>query len=259
VIRARPCWTLLALAAVGAGRAPLQAQGTPTPLLPPGPVPPGIVVCVPGAGGFPALCRVLQRAIRDDHLPLVVEPFEWTHGYLRILTDHTDRDHAREQGRRLAERICQLKNACPERPVYVLSHSAGCAVTLAATEYLPPECIDRIVLLAPAVSVKHDLRPALAASIQGVDVFYSHRDWAALGLGITLLGTADRLWSPAAGRFGFRPDKIHPVDEWLFAKLRQHPWEPGLSKIGNGGGHYGAYQPAFLHAYVLPLLLQGSP
>jgi hypothetical protein len=258
VIRAWPCWTLLALAVVEVGRADLYGQGSPAALPTIDHPSDGIVLCVPGAGGFPALCRVLKRAIHDDQLPLVVEPFEWTHGYLRVVTDHIDRDHAHEQGRRLAERICDLKNECPERPVYILSHSAGCAVTLAATEILPAGSVDRILLLAPAVSVKHDLRPALASSIQGVDVFYSHRDWATLGLGITLVGTADRLWSQAAGRVGFRPGRIDPADEWLFAKLRQHPWEPCQSKIGNCGGHYGAYQPGFLHAYVLPMLIEGG-
>jgi pimeloyl-ACP methyl ester carboxylesterase len=177
---------------------------------------------------------------------------------LRILADHLDYCHIQEEGQRLAERLCALKQQCPGRPVYIVSHSAGCAVVLSAVEQLPPGSVDRIVLLAPAVSATYDLRPALASSVQGVDVFYSSRDWATLGIAIALLGTADRECGPAAGRIGFYPVLAGPGDECLFARLRQYPWEPYMAHIGNRGGHYGTYQPAFLRAYLLPLLTQDS-
>jgi hypothetical protein len=119
---------------------------------------------------------------------------------------------------------------------------------------LPPDSVERMVLLAPAVSATYDLRPALASCRRGVDVFYSGRDWAALGIGTALVGTADRRWSAAAGRVGFRPVADCPGDQALFARLRQHPWHPCVTWAGNAGGHYGGYQPAFLRAYVLPLL-----
>jgi hypothetical protein len=201
---------------------------------------------------------MLHRAIDEDHLPLAVEHFPWTHGFLRILADHLDYCNIQEQGQRLAERICAIKQECPRRSVYIVSHSAGCAVVLNAVEHLPPGSVDRIVLLAPAVSATYDLRPALASSVKGVDVFYSSRDWATLGLAIALLGTADRSCGPAAGRVGFYPTLTDPGDEWLFARLRQHPWEPCLAQVGNRGGHYATYQPAFLRTCVLPLLTPGS-
>jgi hypothetical protein len=201
---------------------------------------------------------MLHTTIEEDHLPLAVEHFEWTHGFLRILADHLDTCNIQEQSQRLAARICALRQECPQRAVYVISHSAGCAVVLGATAYLPPNSVDHMLLLAPAVSATYDLRPALVCSAHGVDVFYSKRDWAVLGIGIAFLGTADRQCGPAAGRIGFYPVLSNPGDECLFARLRQHPWEPYLAQIGNRGGHYGTYQPAFLHAYLLPLLMLGN-
>jgi hypothetical protein len=248
----RSCrWPLLTLTVLAGGCA-----GLPGPPPPPRSYPAvvqGVVLCVPGAGGFPSITSTFQRVVEETGAPLLVEHFEWTHGYMRVLADHVDVEFAREQGRRLAERVCALKRECPGRAVYVAAHSAGCAVALAAAESLPPGVLDRLLLLAPAVSATYDLRPSLAATTRGVDVFFSHRDWAALGVGTRLLGTSDRCWGPAAGRVGFWPAPTTPGDAALYAKLHQHAWDPCVSWAGNNGGHYGTYQPAFLRAYVLPL------
>src|SRR5205807_2637254 len=146
------------------------------------------------------------------------------------------------------------------------------AVVLAAAEALPPDSVDRIVLLAPAVSSAYDLRPALACARGGVDVFYSARDWAFLGLGVELLGTADGCPGDAAGRVGFCPAAAGrpgaaaggagccaaaagPADAALDARLRPPPWDPGRAWTGSRGGHSGCYQPVFPRPNVLPLLV----
>jgi hypothetical protein len=200
---------------------------------------------------------MLQEAIDEQRLPLAVETLDWTHGYGHILIDHVDVCHTEAQGRRLAERVLALKQQCPGLRVYILSHSAGCAVSLAAGEHLPPNSVESMILLAPAVSAGYDLRPALTATARSIEVFYSHRDWAALGIGTTLVGTADGCWAAAAGRIGFQPS-VGPGEEGLYTRLRQHAWSPCVAWAGNGGGHYGAYQPTFLRAYVLPLLNPAS-
>lgn len=214
----------------------------------------GTVICVPGAGGFPAICKALSDTIEARGEGLQVETFEWTHGNWRILADHVDQSNIQYQGARLAQRLVCVKQQCPTRPVYVLAHSAGSAVVLAAACHLPPDSVDRIVFLAPAVSASYDLRPALTCASRGVDVFYSERDRWALGVGTTIFGSTDRHWGPVAGRVGFQPRPCCRADEALLSKLRQHPWHPCLTWAGNYGGHYGTYQPAFLQAYVLPLL-----
>jgi hypothetical protein len=53
---------------------------------------------------------------------------------------------------------------------------------------------------------------------------------------------------------GFRRLIATPGDAALYAKLAQHAWDPAVAWSGNRGGHYGGYQPGYLHAYVLPLL-----
>jgi pimeloyl-ACP methyl ester carboxylesterase len=221
----------------------------------PGPPPQALVLVADGAGGFNAASASMRDTAAAEGLPLRVETFDWTHGHWRILADQIDREHVIQEGGKLARQVCALAAACPGVPVSLVGHSAGSAVVLAAAESLPPGSVDRIVLLAPAVSACHDLRPALACARRGVDVFYSQGDYLYLGVGTAILGNADRERSAAAGRVGFRPALGCPEDGALLAKLRQYPWDACLKWTGNRGGHYGAYQPGFLRVAVLPLLL----
>src|SRR5205807_9465519 len=152
----------------------------------------GIVYAVDGAGDFEATSASLRQAVADAGLPLCVETFDWSHGFGRVLADHLDYEYALWQGRRLACLIAARRQAYPQWPIYVVGHSAGSAVALAAADALPPGSIDRLLLLAPAVSACYDLRPALRSTRAGVDVFFSRRDRLFLGLGTALFGTADR-------------------------------------------------------------------
>jgi pimeloyl-ACP methyl ester carboxylesterase len=217
----------------------------------------GVVFSVDGAGDFLTTSASLRQVVEASGLPLRLEVFEWSHGWGRVIADQTDYCYAREAGRRLAERVIAMRQACPHAAVYVVAHSAGCTVSLAAVEMLPPGTVDRLILLAPSLSADYDLRPALRGVRCSVEGFSSCRDWFYLGLGTTLVGTADRRWSAASGRVGFRPAPQTPEDLALYAKLRQHSWDACQAWTGNQGGHYGCYQPAFLRAYVLPLLQPG--
>jgi pimeloyl-ACP methyl ester carboxylesterase len=214
-----------------------------------------VVVCADGAGNTRGLSTALRDAVAAEQAPVCVETVDWSYGPGRYLADEMDYAHARQAGSRLAGRVIAYRQTFPDCRVCLVGHSAGCAVVLAAAENLPPDSVERIVLLAPAVSSGYDLRPALRAARQGIDVFCSERDWAVLGLGVGLVGTTDRRWTAAAGRVGFKPIVQTPDDACLYGKLREHRWDPAVAWTGNAGGHFGTYQrPAFLHAYVLPLL-----
>lgn len=216
---------------------------------------PGIVFVLDGAGGFEAASRTLSQTIAQEKLPLEVRTYHWTHGYCRVISDQTHSSHIRREAQNLAQVVLNCRLEAPGIPIYLVGHSAGCGVALRAAENLPPNTLERIVLLAPAVSSKHDLRGALRSACQGVDAFISNHDWCLLGLGTRLAGTTDRCWmTRAAGKAGFQPIVGGPEDEALYSKLRQYPWDSTLSWTGHKGGHYGAYQPGFLRTFVLPLL-----
>ncbi|GIW81540.1 MAG: hypothetical protein KatS3mg105_3347 [Gemmatales bacterium] len=215
-----------------------------------------VVFAVNGAGGFHGLSDTLQSEISRQHVPLAVATFDWTHGYGRVVADQIDHAHIRCQGVRLAESIVTRKQNFPQSRILIVAHSAGCAVALAAAESVPLGYIDRMVLLAPAVSTGYDLRPSLRASKKGIDVFTSERD-GYLVLGSVFLGTVDRCrMCPVAGRRGFEPIVQSAEDSILYAKLRQYAWGRWAIPAGHYGGHFGAYHPRHLRAYVLPLLIR---
>ena len=229
-----------------------MSNGVSAPFSPP---PQGdLVFVIPGAGNSPGLESSVRQCVAKERLPLTVEAFEWTHGNRRYLIDQIDYVHTRNKGRDLADRIAGHRQACPNARIYLVSHSAGSAVVLAAAESLPPDSLTQIVLLAPAVSRESDLRCALRTSRDGIDSFISGRDRFVLGFVTDMIGTADRQGTMAAGRYGFRPLIASPEDAALYDKLRQHPWDGCVAWTGNTGGHSGSYRPEYICAYVLPLL-----
>jgi pimeloyl-ACP methyl ester carboxylesterase len=222
--------------------------------------PKGIVLVADGAGGVPEALHALEEAVKETRAPLYIRSFDWTHGQGRGVRDMADAEHSRAQGRRLAAEIAWYRGACPSTPVYVLAYSAGTHVALEAARWLPPDSLERIVLLAPAVAADYDLRPPLAAARQGVDAFTSDRDRFYLGIGTRVVGTADgKNGVPPAGRVGFDvPPVAGPTDACLLRRLRQHPWEPSVAWSGNTGTHSGSLAPQYFRAYVLPLLTTPS-
>jgi pimeloyl-ACP methyl ester carboxylesterase len=193
--------------------------------------------------------------VAETAAPLQIETCVWSHGYGRYYIDHVDHANHLDHARHLATKVAASRQACPNRRIYLIGHSAGCAVVLAAAEMLPRDSVDRIILLAPSVCAEYDLRRALCAARHGIDVFHSSEDRVILGLAMQIVGTADRCSRTAAGQDGFTPIITCPADAALYGKLRQHPWDPVVEWTGHHGGHYGSNGQDFLRAYVLPLLL----
>ncbi|MBN9117726.1 MAG: hypothetical protein J0I06_00900 [Planctomycetes bacterium] len=216
-----------------------------------------LVWVVNGAGDLKGCSTALSHANMLAGGPLELSVFPWSHGYRRLLLDQTDWSHAKEQGGRLAAAIRARKEREPDRRVAVVGHSAGCGVVLATGDVLPPDSIDRMILLAPSVSTGYDLRPSLSAAREGLDVFCSRKDWVALGFAVRVVGTADTGSGTAAGRVGFHPKGEAAHDPLISAKLRQHFWSADLAWTGHTGGHHGMLSPAFVHAYLFPLF--GAP
>ena len=121
-----------------------------------------------GAGDLRGCSSALTKANVRGGLPVELSVFSWSHGFPRLLMDHADMAHARSQGKKLAQKIAERRAVEPGRRVVLVAHSAGCAVALAAADAMPPDAIDRLILLAPSVSTGYDIRPALRAAREGV-------------------------------------------------------------------------------------------
>ena len=164
-----------------------------------------MVFCADGAGGLGETTDTLAQVIAAEKVPLRVERVEWSHGEGRFLIDHLDQRNLKLKGEALAREARQWQSRYPGSRICFVGQSAGCAVLLLAAAAMPADSVDRVVLLAPSVSSGYDLKPALRATREGIDVFYSERDWFVLGLGMAFSGTTDGQLPPVAGRVGFRP------------------------------------------------------
>jgi pimeloyl-ACP methyl ester carboxylesterase len=217
----------------------------------------GVVFALNGSGNLQLTSSALEKAVANAGLPLEVVTVDWSQG--SVVADHTDWQHAQEEGCHLAGRITAYRQANPGQAIFLVAHSAGSGVALTAAAALPPGSVNRIILLGPSVSTDFDLRPALRCTQDGMDVFYSRRDVFSLGFGIAFVGTSDGgSGCQAAGRFGFRVQAESDEDELLYAKLNQHPWDRCQARAGNHGFHSGTHRQRFLHTFVLPLLTDSA-
>jgi hypothetical protein len=219
------------------------------------PLPRPLLIVVDGAGDFNGCFIGLMKTRELYRLPIDIVAFPWSHGHRKIYKDQVDDAYARARGKELAEFIIEHRARQPDRPLILVSYSAGSAVALSAGQHLPPRTLERQIVLSPSVSTRFDLRPSLQASRSGIDVFCSKKDRWALGIAVKWVGTADEFHDKqAAGRFGFAAIIEKPADAELYEELRNHFWTPDDAKLGNDGRHYGTHAPAYLNKYVVPLL-----
>jgi hypothetical protein len=214
------------------------------------PTPLTVFVC-DGAAGFRGPSTALLKLACCGCVPMQVQVVKWSFGDGRMLSDLHGRARHRARGKELACRLLALRAGCPQARICLVSHSTGASVVLTASACVPPGTVDRIVLLAPALSSTYDLSPGLRASREGIDAFSSMGD--GLLMGLFLAGTADGyFFTPLAGWCGFKAPCDDGETHALYAaKLRQH--------TDCYRGHYACVQPDFVREQVVPLLLAHGP
>lgn len=217
----------------------------------PEPTRPGVVYVVEGVGGMEVFKLTADLGFGWAGLPHEIRSFSWSHGFGCFLRDLQDRDNVTNKGAELAQEVLVLKRQEPARPVYLIGRSGGTGVVVRAAECLPPDTLERMILLASALSPCHDLRPALTATRGGIVSYHSRADRLILDWGTRQFGTIDGVQSQAAGHVGFAvPREQRSADAQLYQRLVQIRWTPSMMLAGNFGGHNGSLLPAFLASEV---------
>jgi len=213
-----------------------------------------LVIVANGAGGSTVVSDNLLDLNSEQNLGLRIHMVPWSrnNSLYQDLVDHQAQLHA---ATRIACTVTAIRKDCPNIPIYFVGNSAGARVVLAAAEMLPAKSIDRIIVLAPAVSCSYDLTGALNASRGGIDSFYSTED-GVLESVVQHSKLADGLKGPAAGRVGFRPASADKKDIDAFRNVRQYRW---TEEFCGSGGHFAWTLRHNMKKAVVPLFFAGIP
>jgi pimeloyl-ACP methyl ester carboxylesterase len=219
----------------------------------------GVVFLIDGIGGLGFAPKMMEKALVEAGVGYELRTFHWSHGFGRWHADLTDDSNFRARAAELADAVMEFRSRSPQAPVYMVAKSGGTAIALVALAQLPPESVERCVLLSSAVSPDYDLVPSLSAIRTELVSFWSPRDKMVLGLGTTIFGTADGVMGHSAGLVGFRiPERADAESSAQYCKLRQIEWDPTMRRTFNFGTHIGTSMPQFVRSYVAPLLCSGQ-
>lgn len=197
----------------------------------------GCLFMIPGIEGTIWQLRGMIRGLRDAGIDQAIVPIPWGKRVFRQLHNLCAIGPNRERARSIAARIAAHKAAWPEAPVTLLGYSGGGGMAILTAESLPEGVVlERLILVAAAVSPRYDLSRALFRTRQGIINYYSPRDWAFLGVGTSVFGTIDRRRGSSAGRVGFRDEQGRLVDA---PRVVQVAWKKEWAELGHNGGHLG--------------------
>jgi pimeloyl-ACP methyl ester carboxylesterase len=218
----------------------------------------GLILVLPGIEGESVINHNIAHGLNDAGAADAIEIFDWTRGRLFLFDNLTNHSRNAHQADRLADRIRQYQREYPGRPVHLVGHSGGAALAVMALERLGDDHpITAAVLLAPALSPRYNLVPALRATACGIHCLYSRYDTFYLGAGTAFFGTIDRKRTFAAGKVGFQvPEGLPPPDADVYrTKLRQVTWHYGMLADGHAGGHLGPSDRRFVRKWVGSIIL----
>jgi len=217
----------------------------------------GLVVILPGIEGRSIYNYNLARGLAEGGVKAGIEIHEWgTTVPGGLMVNLTDYERNMEQARALKDRVLEYQRAYPGRGVHLIGHSGGGGLAVMALEQMPRDArITSAILLAAAISPKHDLREALRHTQYGIFNYYSPLDVGFLGVGTSVFGTMDRSFTLAAGATPFeRPTDLNSEDQKLYARLHQIRWTESMADSGHLGDHFGWTHRGFVRQYLAPLV-----
>ncbi|MHC4441990.1 MAG: serine aminopeptidase domain-containing protein [Planctomycetota bacterium] len=197
----------------------------------------GYVVMLPGVESGAWQFQGTIQGLREGGVARAIEVIEWGVRPFGSLPNLTDLPANRRRARDIAVQIGQYHAKYPDRPITLIGYSGGGGLAVMVAEALyEPVMLDRLILLAPALSPHYDLSKALAKCSHGCVNFYSKGDFWTLGVGTSSFGTIDRKYTKSAGHVTFQVPQSTSTDQ---SALKQIAWTKDWIKLGHGGGHTG--------------------
>lgn len=146
----------------------------------------------------------------------------------------------------LASDITALRRTQPEAAIYLMGYSGGGGIAALVLEALPDDVvIDRLLLIAPAISAEFDIDRHAAGNVREfVANFASVKDLQ-VGWGTRTFGTIDRKYEYSAGYGGFDAHSD---------KLAQWHWRESDRRFGHFGNHISYLGRRWQREFLLPAI-----
>jgi pimeloyl-ACP methyl ester carboxylesterase len=212
----------------------------------------GRVLILPGVGNTRFHLAGFVAATEAQLPRFDVEVRTWGKPFLTI---HNLRAHARNvaTAASIAADIAAWRRAHPDAPFYLVGYSGGGGMATLVTAALPDDVvIDRLVLVAPAISPDYPMTREVLPHVREFVVNYASERDLQVGWGTRTFGTIDRENTASAGAVGFAAE--HP-------RLLQYHWSAADEPFGHAGNHLAYLNPRWQAAKLLPALVPsfGSP
>jgi pimeloyl-ACP methyl ester carboxylesterase len=216
----------------------------------------GLVLVLPGIEGQSFINQSIAQGLADGGVEAAIEIFDWTTGIILLFLYHL-RGWRRNvaQAERLVRRILDYRTSHPGRPVYLIGHSGGGALSVLTLERLPPgTTVTGALLLNAALSPGYDLSAALGHVERTIWNFRSIFDLFFVGIGTVVAGTVDGRHTCCAGMIGFRTP-ADPARRELYAqRFREVPFRAAMMADFHFGGHMGPSNRVFVARNLAPLI-----
>lgn len=174
-----------------------------------------------------------------------IDKRKWGITFLGIRNLRAERDNI-EFAQAVAADITQWRSEHPNELLYLMGYSGGGGVAALVVSELPPGVeIDRLILIAPAISADFPIEQHAHDHIREFATNFSSRRDIQVGLGTRLFGTIDRKYEYAAGYDGFTSES---------EKLAQWFWDEADRKSGHRGNHVAYLSRRWQRDFLLPAL-----
>lgn len=148
--------------------------------------------------------------------------------------------------RALAAEIAAWREAHPAEPFYLVGYSGGGGMAVLVVDALPAGVeIDRLILIAPAISPDYPLERNVLPNVTELVVNYASERDLQVGWGTRTFGTIDRERVDSAGAVGFSSND---------AKVLQWRWSPSARALGHRGNHVAYLGRRWQTAALMPAL-----
>jgi pimeloyl-ACP methyl ester carboxylesterase len=205
----------------------------------------GRVLILPGVGNTRFHLAGFVAATRAQLPRFTVEVRTWGKPFMTIhnLRAH-ERNLATAQG--IAEEIADWRRANPNVPFYLVGYSGGGGMATLVTSALADDVhIDRLVLVAPAISPDYPLASEVMPHVREFAVNYASERDLQVGWGTRTFGTIDRKNTSSAGSIGFKAEH---------ARLFQYHWSAADAPFGHAGNHLAYLNRRWQAEKLLPAL-----